>query len=148
MTTTYTPDELLRRGIVSATNGAGLPNMEQRITDHLVGNCDPYTVAAALAKAFTELAKPGRVGRLDELSAELAEAMFDDAHEGCDSEEGCTGGGRPYYDEFVKDVLLPVLERYGVPEGPPEIVCGPEECRSAPTGGCCVDLFDAEAAAR
>ncbi len=122
MTAAYTPDELLRRGIVSVTNGYGLPDMEQRIIDHLVDNYDVDALAAALAKAFTELANPARVGRLDDLTDDLAEAMFDDAHEGCYDEEGCTGGGAKYYADYVDAVLLPVLRRYAVPV---EVQTGP-----------------------
>lgn len=139
---TYEPDELLRRGVITA--GYGWTNVEQRITDHLLVQYDRVPVAKALAKAMVELAKPGRVGRLDELVAALSEAMFDDAHEGCGAdEEGCTGGGRPHYDEYAQHVLRPALEEYAVAEPGPE-VCGLAECRTALPGGCCHDLLDAE----
>lgn len=144
--TVFDPAELLRRGIVSAGSAFATPDVEQKITDHLVAHFDPPTVAATLARAMVELAKPARIGRLDELVEHLAEVMFDDAHENCDDEEGCTGGGKPYYRDYVTNLLLPVLEDYAVADAGPE-VCGIQECSTVLPGGCCHDLLDeAEAA--
>jgi hypothetical protein len=65
--------------------------------------------------AVRQLVEPARIGQLDDLAGELADVMFDAAHEHCDS-DGCTGGGRPYYDEFVKELLMPVVRRHAVPQ--------------------------------
>jgi hypothetical protein len=44
----------------------------------------------------------------------VAEALFDQAHEGCDDEEGCQGGGRPWYDAPAKKLTDPASAVVGV----------------------------------
>ena len=45
---------------------------------------------------------------LEALVNDLAEALFDAAHEHCDN-DGCTGGSLPYYLDFVRTALIPVI---------------------------------------
>lgn len=42
------------------------------------------------------------------LAAELAEVLYDQAHEHCDS-EGCAGGGLNYYVDLVHAWLMPII---------------------------------------
>lgn len=86
----------------------------ERLTEGL-NRLERDQLIAVLALAAQRLVEPGRVGPLDGLAGELADAMFDDAHENCDS-DGCTGGGKPYYDEFVEQVLMPIVRRHAVPQ--------------------------------
>lgn len=43
----------------------------------------------------------------DDPAQAVAEELFDWAHEGCDDEDGCTGGGRPWYDGPAKRLTDP-----------------------------------------
>lgn len=112
MSARYEPEELLKRGIRTAAR----PGVEPELTLYLTLEVDHPTVAKTAALALVELAKPGRVGPLDDVRDALAEALFDNAHEHCDDEgSGCTGGGLPYWREFVDGVLMPAVREYAIP---------------------------------
>lgn len=46
---------------------------------------------------------------LAESAEALSETLFDWAHENCDEESGCTGGGKPWWIAFVDRTLMSVL---------------------------------------
>lgn len=103
------PDDLLDRAVKT----------HQHTPDRLVEGLNRFErdqLIDTLALAVRALAEPGRAGQLDDLAGDLAEALFDQAHENCDDDEvGCTGGGLPYWQEYVREVLMPVVRRYAVP---------------------------------
>lgn len=111
MSTRLAPEELLARGINTARAIADL-GAEPRLTEYLIREAGHRTAAKVAALAMVELARPGRIGSLDGIRDALAEALFDNAHEHCDDESGCSGGGLPYWREFVDAVLMPVVREY------------------------------------
>ncbi len=104
----------MARGINTARAIADL-GAEPKLTRYLTAEADHPTAARVAAMAMVELAKPGRIGSLDDVRDALAEALFDNAHEHCDDESGCAGGGLPYWREFADNVLMPALREYGAP---------------------------------
>ncbi len=114
MSAPLSPEELLARGINTARALADL-DAEPKLTWYLTAEADHATAARVAAMAMVELARPGRIGPLDEVRDALAEALFDNAHEHCDDESGCAGGGLPYWREFVDSVLMPALREHAVP---------------------------------
>jgi hypothetical protein len=67
-----------------------------------------------------------------ELVESLGERMYDDAHEGCD-EGGCTGGGKPFYEEYARVLLAGLAEdAWIVPKIPHDetVSVGPRILRS------------------
>jgi hypothetical protein len=48
---------------------------------------------------------------LRSLRDQLAEVMYDQAHDNCDA-DGCTGGGHPYYAELATHFLMPVIAEW------------------------------------
>ena len=114
MSAPLSPEELLARGINTAKMLVDL-GAEPKLTRYLTAEADHPTAAKVAALAMVELARPGRVGPLDDVRDALAEALFDNAHEHCDDESGCAGGGLPYWRDFVDGVLMPALREYVVP---------------------------------
>ena len=106
-------EELLARGVNTARLLVDLG--EARLARYLTTEADHPTTAKVAALAMVELARPGRIGSLDDVRDALAVALFDNAHEHCDDESGCTGGGLPYWREFVDGVLMPAIREYAIP---------------------------------
>lgn len=107
-------DDLLRRGIATAKSGPDVYSASQ-LGAKLATRLDHDTCAQVLARALLALAEPGRVGSLDEVRDQIAEALCDNAHEHCDHETGCTGGGGAWWNKYVDDLIMPVLREYTVP---------------------------------
>lgn len=107
-------DELYRKALITARSPFNRdPDVlaDQILTRTELSRDD---FAHILTRALLALVEPGHVGQLDDLRDELAEVMYDNAHESCDDEEGCTGGGLAYYREFVDGVLMPVVRGHAV----------------------------------
>lgn len=108
-----TPAGLLARGVNTVRSLNWDPTLKPKIRENLRGE-NPVLLADALALAMTRLAEPARLGDFRTLRDELAEAVFDAAHEGC-GDGGCSGGGLKWWQEYVDNVLMPVLRRHAVP---------------------------------
>lgn len=112
--TTDSPEQLLGKGIVTArTYGWHGPDW---LADKLAGlDWDRDRYAQVLARALIALAEDGRIGPHVNLRDEIAEVLFDDAHEGCGCDDKpCTGGGLPAWIEYT-EMIMPVIERYAIP---------------------------------
>lgn len=77
----------------------------------------------------------------DQLVQILGERLYDDAHEGCD-EDGCAGGGLPFYENYARFLLADVIDEHErmVRERVAEEI---EAARPVPRGSALLDFVGA-----
>ncbi len=107
-------EDLLRRGQITARSRGLFYDADTFAAQLLeLPGWDRQRFAGVLSRALLRLVEPARLADTTNLEGDLAEAMFDHEHENCGSDDqGCTGGGRPAYDEYVTNVLMPVLREH------------------------------------